>query len=87
MFVLQLLLDYLPADPVLVRTVSEWHQAEWGHLSERTTEDRIAEFAEHGRAVPQTQLATLKGEPVGTASLLVHDMDILPDLTPWLASV
>jgi N-acetylglutamate synthase-like GNAT family acetyltransferase len=78
---------HLPGDPTLVRTISGWHQAEWGHLSTRTTEDRIAEFAEHGTAVPQTQVAFLDGRPAGTASLLVHDMDILPELTPWLASV
>jgi len=78
---------HLTADPALVRTLSEWHQAQWGHLSDRTTEDRIAEFAEHGTAIPQTQVAFREGRPVGTASLLVQDMDILPELTPWLGSV
>ncbi len=77
----------LPDDPALVRTISEWHQAEWGHLSTRTTEDRIAEFAEHGDGIPQTQVALLEGRPVGTASLLTADMDIHQELTPWLASV
>ena len=77
----------LPDDPDLVRTLSDWHQAEWGHLSARTTADRRAEFAEHGAGIPQTRVAFLEGRPVGTASLLSSDMDIHPELTPWLASV
>ncbi|MCZ6628428.1 MAG: GNAT family N-acetyltransferase [SAR324 cluster bacterium] len=77
----------LSDNPALVRQISEWHQREWGHLSERTVEDRIAEFAEHGTGIPLTLVAWLNGEPVGTASLLLQDMDAHPELTPWLGSV
>ena len=77
----------LEQDPALIRTISEWHQREWGHLSGRTTEDRIAEFAEHGSEVPLTLVGFAAGAPIGTASLLTEDMDIHKALTPWLASV
>ena len=78
------LLDH---DPKLVRTISQWHQRQWGHLSTRTTEDRIAEFAGHGTEVPLTLVGFAGRELIGTASLLVHDMDIHPELAPWLGSV
>ena len=77
----------LEQDPALIRTISEWHQAQWGHLSSRNTQDRIAEFAEHGATVPLTLVADLDGAPIGTASLLAEDMDIHKELSPWLASV
>lgn len=80
---------YLGNDAGLVHTVAAWHQAQWGHLSARTTEDRIAEFAEHAdpSAIPLTLVVYRAARPVGTASLLRHDMDIRPELHPWLASV
>ena len=77
----------LDQDPGLIRTIAEWHQAEWGHLSDRTVDDRIAEFGEHGGGVPLTLVGSLEGQPLGTASLLAEDMDIHKDLTPWLGSV
>ncbi len=80
-------IKHLPADPALVRKIAEWHHAEWSHLSGRTVEDRIAEFAEHGTDIPLTLVAWLDGAPVGTASLLVQDMDVHRELTPWLGSV
>lgn len=80
-------IELLRQDPGLIRTLSEWHQAEWGHLSDRGIENRIAEFAEHGAGVPLTLIGLLDGAPIGTASLLAEDMDIHKDLTPWLASV
>jgi N-acetylglutamate synthase-like GNAT family acetyltransferase len=80
-------IELLKQDPSLIRMLSQWHQAEWGHLSDRGTEERIAEFAEHGSAVPLTLVGYLDGAPIGTASLLAEDMDIRKELTPWLASV
>jgi GNAT superfamily N-acetyltransferase len=35
----------------------------------------------------QTFILLIDGEPVGTASLVAHDLDERPDLTPWLAGV
>jgi GNAT superfamily N-acetyltransferase len=36
---------------------------------------------------PQTFVMLVDGEPVGTASLIAHDLAARPDLTPWLAGV
>ena len=80
-------IKHLPEDPALVRRIAEWHDAEWSHLSGRTVEDRIAEFSEHGTDIPLTLVAWLDGAPVGTVSLLVRDMDVHQELTPWLGSV
>lgn len=82
-------ITYLPTDPTTIRTIAEWHQVEWGHLSDRNTQDRIAEFHEQreSRSIPLTLVAWHDERPVGTASLLVHDMDTHPELTPWLGSV
>ncbi len=79
----------LTADPDIVRMVAEWHQAQWGHLSRRTAKDRMTEFEEHfdRSTIPLTLLAWEGSQPIGSASLLVADMDARPNLTPWLGSV
>jgi hypothetical protein len=37
--------------------------------------------------LPQTFVLLVNDDPVGTASLVSHDLDERPDLTPWLAGV
>jgi GNAT superfamily N-acetyltransferase len=37
--------------------------------------------------IPLTLLALVESQPVGTASIFLHDMDTRMDLTPWLAAV
>jgi len=37
--------------------------------------------------MPRTFILLADGEPVGTASLVVHDLQERPDITPWLAGV
>jgi GNAT superfamily N-acetyltransferase len=37
--------------------------------------------------MPRTLVLLADGEPVGTASLVAHDLDERPDLTPWLAGM
>jgi len=39
------------------------------------------------RAIPLTFIAYESGQPVGTASLVMHDLYSRRDLKPWLASV
>ena len=38
-------------------------------------------------AMPRTFLLLADGVPAGTASLVAHDLDERPDLSPWLAGV
>ena len=57
----------------------------------RTWEDVLA-AAQHTAslrdvAMPRTFVLLVNGEPAGTASLVAHDLDERPDLTPWLAGV
>ncbi len=82
-------LRYLPADPALVEIIAGWHQETWGHLTGRSHAERIQEFDEQlaSDRIPLTVVAFAAGRPVGSASLLVEDMDTHPDWTPWLASV
>lgn len=74
----------------LVETIAEWHWNEWGHLDpggslpswteglrERTCLDRI----------PTTYVALDGDEPVGSVTLVEHDMSTHQDLTPWLAGM
>jgi len=54
-----------------------------------TAEDLTRIFSEHLNRdrIPLTLIAFLDGQPAGTASIFVHDMDTRPDLSPWLAAV
>jgi GNAT superfamily N-acetyltransferase len=80
----------LSADSPHLERVAAWQHAEWSHLSPGETQaSRLAALrGECGRAgVPSVFVAIAAGRPVGTASLVAHDLDSRPDLTPWLASV
>jgi GNAT superfamily N-acetyltransferase len=56
----------------------------------RPLDDIIAEAQRTAAAaelMPRTFVLLIEGEPVGTASLVAHDLEERPDLTPWLAGV
>jgi GNAT superfamily N-acetyltransferase len=76
--------------PALVETIARWHWDEWGHLDpggsllswteglrERTCRDRV----------PTTYVALDREEPIGSVTLVEHDMSTHRDLTPWLAGM
>jgi GNAT superfamily N-acetyltransferase len=76
-------LDWVPL-------IAGWHWQEWGDtdplgspaqwthgLSERTLRDQI----------PTTYVAVEQRQPVGSVTLVEHDMEIRWDLSPWLAGV
>jgi GNAT superfamily N-acetyltransferase len=76
--------------PVLVPVISGWHFDEWSDRDPGTTRAAwLAELA--GRCewdrIPITFVALVDAEAVGSASLVVCDMDTRPDLSPWLAAV
>lgn len=54
-----------------------------------TVEDLTRNFSEHLNRdrIPLTLIAFLDGQPAGTASIFIHDLDTRPDLSPWLAAV
>lgn len=76
--------------PEVIPTICEWHHNEWAYLNPgRPLANRLEEMQEHllGKTVPATYVAFIDGKPVGSASVLVCDMDERAHLSPWLASV
>jgi GNAT superfamily N-acetyltransferase len=75
--------------PALVETVARWQWGEWGHLDpDDSLAARIASLRDQmPDRIPTTSIALEGGEPLGTASLVMHDMDTHRELSPWLASV
>ena len=80
------LADHLACVP----TLAAWHHAEWGNLNAAITLEARAErlgrrATESG--IPTAVVALVGDDVAGSASLVESDMDIHPELTPWLASV
>ena len=77
--------------PELIETVAQWQWESWGNLEPGDSlAKRIAyltEQAAHRDRIPTTFVALEEDEPLGSASLVAHDMDTHPELSPWLASV
>lgn len=75
--------------PDLVPTVTQWLWREFwsldGYPIEATRAVVAASIARSGP--PQTFVALMQDQPVGTASLAAEDLDERPDLSPWLAGV
>jgi GNAT superfamily N-acetyltransferase len=75
--------------PDLVPVVAEWlWDAFWrqdGHSLEETRQAWAEAVAPRGP--PQCFVLLADGVAVGTAGLVVEDLEERPDLTPWLASV
>lgn len=83
-------IQYLSERPEHIPTLAAWHFAQWGELNPANdVTARIARFQTHlqERAIPTTFIATAGDQPLGSASLVFHDLDIRPQYTPWLASV
>jgi GNAT superfamily N-acetyltransferase len=75
--------------PDLVPLVADWlWDAFWraGGHSRAETLDAVQQSVT-ARPMPRTFILLVGGDPVGTASLVAHDLDERPDLTPWLAGV
>jgi GNAT superfamily N-acetyltransferase len=85
-----MLITYLADYPQYLPTVVGWIFDEWGwEMPSRTQEGIQAEYSLHLNRdrIPLTMLALIEGQPVGSASIFLHDMDTRMDLTPWLAAV
>jgi GNAT superfamily N-acetyltransferase len=78
--------------PDLLATVAAWvYEQWWSHLPEHSAET-LADMLTERRASDQIYesfVALLDSVPVGTATVLDHDIDTerRPELTPWLAAV
>ena len=83
-------IEYLADRPAFVPTLARWHYSEWAYLRPGdSVEARVARLQGWcGRGkIPLTFVAVSGGELLGSASLVEHDMDNRPELSPWLAGV
>jgi GNAT superfamily N-acetyltransferase len=84
-------IEHLSQHRDAIPTLAKWVYEQWGHwmVPDTTLETVIGEFerrAVPGR-IPETFVAVGDGEPLGTASLVAHDLTQRADLSPWLAAV
>lgn len=84
-------IEYLADHPECIPVLAAWFYEQWSWFlpPESSAETIVIKFRTHiNRDVPPIALVALDGdELVGTASLRVHDMDILTNLSPWLGGV
>jgi predicted N-acetyltransferase YhbS len=81
---------YLADHPGAAPLLAAWHHDEWQALLPGwTREQALAELRSHTgrRQVPTTLVAVAGDRVVGSASLLVADLDGWEHLSPWVASV
>jgi len=85
-----MLIEYLKDHEDFIPTLAQWHYRQWSYLHENDSiERRIKRLRQRlgGGRIPTTFVAVEGDILLGSASLIVSDMDIRPELTPWLASV
>ncbi len=76
--------------PEFIPLIARWNWEEWSDLLSCNSCEK---FAEDLRActqrdgIPITFLALENGELIATSSLILDDLEIRPELTPWLASL
>lgn len=83
-------IGYLADHPQYITMTAKWIFDEWGHQSPNTTLESIEDrFCGHlnRKEIPFTVLAMEGEEPIGTASLVFHDLKDRQDLSPWLSGV
>lgn len=84
-------IELLADNPQFISTIAAWLYAEWGWFmppgsSVETVADKVHAHANRS-ALPLAMVARDGAELLGTASLRIHDMDILTELSPWLGGV
>jgi N-acetylglutamate synthase-like GNAT family acetyltransferase len=84
-----MLIQDIRDQPRHLPTLAAWHHHEWWSLNPGCSiEQRIQDMQAYlsSDLIPSTFIAT-QTELIGSAALVAHDMDVNPELTPWLASV
>jgi GNAT superfamily N-acetyltransferase len=82
--------DNLKQHPEFIATLARWHHGQWGELNpQKSLEMRISSLGMHLGAspIPATFVAVEDDQPLGSASLVQHDLPTHRHLSPWLASV
>jgi N-acetylglutamate synthase-like GNAT family acetyltransferase len=80
----------LKQQPELIPMLAHWHYLEWGALfPEKTEADFAADLADslNEQQLPISWVVVYEHQVVGTASLLLQDMQTNRELSPWLANI
>lgn len=83
-------IEPLRQHPEWIPNLARWHHGEWAVFNPgETLADRVGRLERDAADddLPLTWVASAGGVLLGSASLVVSDMDTRPSLTPWLASV
>lgn len=82
-------IDTIAKRPDLLPVIANWLWHEWWKTWGRTLEETQAIYAECRAEIgaPQTFILLANDIPIGTVTLARKDLDLKPDLTPWLAGV
>ncbi|MGD2252932.1 MAG: GNAT family N-acetyltransferase [Anaerolineales bacterium] len=83
-------IEYLADHLHVIPELAEMQLGFFGrHNPDMTLESRAAQLrARIGKkSIPMTVVALDQEKPIGSACLVEHDMDLHPELTPWVASV
>ena len=73
--------------PELAPVVADWTYSEWAKRDGYSLEQTLEYISASGSPIPTTIVLLADGVPIGTSSLVAHDLDERPDFTPWLAGV
>ena len=82
--------DYLADHPNAVPVLAQWLFEEWGHRSpDGSVEGMAGTLRERLRRdkLPLALVALQEGEPVGTVSLKIREVEIRPQYEHWLGSL
>lgn len=83
-------IEYLADHREVIPILAAWFYREWSHLHPGKTEQdilRLISTRVNRDRIPLTLVAFKQRELIGSVSLKVNDLDIRPDLTPWLAAL
>jgi GNAT superfamily N-acetyltransferase len=83
-------IHYLADHPEFVRTLAEWHYAQWNQLVDNDSVGRRFEVLTaraNRRTIPTVFVAVENAELRGSATLEKYDMETRRDLTPWMTDV
>jgi GNAT superfamily N-acetyltransferase len=76
--------------PSALLQLAQWHHDEWGDYNPGLTlSQRIERMQPHleDKPIPSTYVAVEEDTVLGSADIVIHDMTIHQELSPWLASV
>lgn len=80
----------LAGHEAFIPELAELHHTEWSHLNPSLSVEMRAEAISNAagrKGIPSIFIATSGSTLIGSAALVLQDMDTKPDLTPWLAAV